>query len=168
MAGRTLASRKRPEQPGDWIRCNYGSGASVNTFPLSFAPRDMPGNGSVYKTATGELIPDRGSVRVRGETDTEWPIQLTGRVSGVHKVLVSGAKLAEAGLCSWLDHGGGWLVHKKSKEAKAITQMLEQAAWKEEAPMHQLYEENGVYNFYMRLGAGGSIAAVEMESDAKM
>ena len=41
------------------IKCNLDSGASVNTFPLSFSDgMKTTGNGRVYKTASGELIED--------------------------------------------------------------------------------------------------------------
>ena len=51
-----------------WVRFNLDPGAAVGAFPRSFAPAGaMSGNGKNYRTASGELLPDEGRMRLTGE-----------------------------------------------------------------------------------------------------
>ena len=46
----------------EWVKMNLDSGAGVTSFPLKYGP-ESSGNGSMYKTASGECIPDGGPCR---------------------------------------------------------------------------------------------------------
>ena len=53
------------------------------------------------------------------------------------------------------------MVHKGTDVAKKIESLLSVESKKEQHSMLPIYEENGVYNFYMKLGESGSVSAVE-------
>ena len=53
------------------------------------------------------------------------------------------------------------MIHKTSPVAKKIQQLLSLESKKSGHGMMPVYEENGVYNFYLKLGQGGSVAGVE-------
>ena len=145
----------------EWIRMNLDSGAAVSAFPRRMAPPGAKGNGTAYRTASGELIKDEGSMRVRAEDERGFLRSLTGRVADVHKPLVSQARCAEVGQNTWLTKGGGWMVHKSSKVSQKIGQLLEQEAKKPGHTMLPIHEERGVYNFYLKVGDKGSLSALE-------
>ena len=47
----------------DWVKMNLDTRAAVNTFPLNFGP-ERARDGRFYRTASGEWIPDRGSLAI--------------------------------------------------------------------------------------------------------
>eukprot|EP00959_Pyramimonas_sp_CCMP1952_P272014 5687326-Pyramimonas_sp.AAC.1 len=63
---------------------NLDSGAGVTSFPLGFGP-ESSGNGSLYKTASGECIPDGGPWELFGYDENGRWRSLRGRLGGVHK-----------------------------------------------------------------------------------
>ena len=48
------------------MKLNLATGAAVTAFPESMAPDGLQGNGNNYKTAAGELTPDKGQIRIKG------------------------------------------------------------------------------------------------------
>ena len=50
---------------------------------------------------------------------------------------------------------------KDSKVGKEVSRVLQKEARKDKHGMMPIYEEKGVYNFYLRMGSGGSIAPLE-------
>jgi hypothetical protein len=87
--------------PG-WIRCNLDTGASVTVFPKKMFEEDtLEEDGMKLKTASGEVISRYGETTLHGR-DTEGVIRkLKGKVSDVHKVLVSASKMHEKGYSTW-------------------------------------------------------------------
>ena len=82
--------------------------AAVNTFPLTFGPGGA-GDGSFYRTASGEWIPDGGAWQFQGYDENGLLRSLNGRLAGVHKVLCSAAEIACKGRQDFhLGHGGGY------------------------------------------------------------
>ena len=156
-----------PLSQEEWIQFNLDSGAAVSAFPKHLAPPGLIGNGRNYKTASGEFIPDEGSVRLKAEDEYGRLRGVTGRVTAVHKPLIAASQCADKGQNSWLTKGGGWMVQKDSEVSKKVESLLQKEAAKAEHEMLPIYEENGVYNFYLRMGRHGSIAPLE-ESKAKV
>ncbi|CAK0805504.1 unnamed protein product, partial [Prorocentrum cordatum] len=144
----------------DWMKFNWDSGAAVSAFPRSFAPpTGMKGKGSTYRTASGELVPaedENGVLRA-----------LKGRVTNVHKPLISVGQAAGAGQCSFLGRNGGWIFHEKSPIGKRVVGMLEKEAKTAKHQMLPVYREQGVYNFYLKKGQHGSVAPLEEGLSAK-
>lgn len=87
--------------------------------------------------------------------------KLTGRVASIHKTLVSQSQCAKARQRTYLDDKGGWMFSKDSEAGKKVSKILEKEAKREKHGMLPIYEEKGVYNFYLKMGKGGSIAPLE-------
>ncbi|CAK0850901.1 unnamed protein product [Prorocentrum cordatum] len=152
----------------DWMKFNWDSGAAVSAFPRSFAPpTGMKGNGSTYRTASGELVPDEGSLQLKAEDEYGVLRALKGRVTNVHKPLISVGQAAGAGQCSFLGRNGGWIFHEKSPIGKRVVGMLEKEAKTAKHQMLPVYREQGVYNFYLKKGQHGSVAPLEEGFSAK-
>ncbi|CAK0864353.1 unnamed protein product, partial [Prorocentrum cordatum] len=144
----------------DWMKFNWDSGAAVSAFPRSFAPpTGLKGNGSTYRTASGELVPDEGSLQLKAEDEYGVLRALKGRVTNVHKPLISVGQAAGAGQCSFLGRNGGWIFHEKSPIGKRVVGMLEKEAKTAKHQMLPVYREQGVYNFYLKKGQHAAAAA---------
>ena len=82
----------------------------MNTFRLNFGP-DGARDGRCYRTASGEWIPDGGAWQFSGYDENGLLRSLSGRLTGVHKVLCSAAEIARVGRQDfYLGHGGGYVV----------------------------------------------------------
>ncbi|CAK0857259.1 unnamed protein product [Prorocentrum cordatum] len=157
-----------PFAQDDWMKFNWDSGAAISAFPRSFAPpTGMKGNGSTYRTASGELVPDEGSLQLKAEDEYGVLRALKGRVTNVHKPLISVGQAAGAGQCSFLGRNGGWIFHEKSPIGKRVVGMLEKEAKAAKHQMLPVYREQGVYNFYLKKGQHGSVAPLEEGLSAK-
>ena len=136
---------------GTWQKLNYDTGAAITVFKKSVAPEGVAsGNGRSYRTATGELTEDAGAIRMTAEDEDDVKRGVSGRLADVHKTLVSASKSAKLGMNGWISEGGGWLVPEASKASRQIHQMLERMSRTPKHGMIRLYEENGVYNFYLK------------------
>ena len=135
-----------------WIRFNYDSGAADTALSeKGFAVPDLQPSGQSYKTASGEFVPDKGRVKISGGDENGHERSLTGRVAGVHKCLVSAAKVAQAGSSGWLSKEGGYLIPASHPVHKKVEKLLEKAAAEHKSQILPLYLERGVYNFYMKV-----------------
>ena len=139
-----------------WIKLNYDSGAAVTAFPKSGVPQNLvqSSSSSSYKTAGGQLVPDLGGVKLTAEDENGQLRRVQGRVSEVHKSLISASKSAQMGQNGWLTKGGGWLVPENSRASEKIHKILQEESEKEGNKMIPLYEERGVYNFYLKMTPG--------------
>lgn len=157
---------------GEWIKCNYDTGCARSVVPLREGDAVQDGDGTTYRTASGETIEDQGEAILKGRCEHGISRTLRARRADVHKVLVSGAKAAKF-QDAWITEGGGYLVPRTSPIAKGMQKELDRLI-----KMHgdkgliPLYEENGVYNFYLRREAppaqdvqrdGGAVASAEVE-----
>ena len=145
---------------GQWIKMNYDTGAAQTAFPRAiaseFSEKPVVGNGQCYRSATGELIEDEGGLKVTAETERGDMARVSGRVASVHKPLVSAAKSAGFGQNGWITKHGGWLIPDNSAISHKIKKLLDKEAAKQNHSMIPLYEELGVYNFYLKVGGRGS------------
>ena len=62
-----------------------GHRSALNTFPLNFGPEGA-GDRRVYRTASGEWIPDGGAWQFEGCDENGLLRSLNGRPTGVHNV----------------------------------------------------------------------------------
>ena len=114
------------------------------------------------KTASGELVPTKGQTRVVGEDDRGRNWALKGTRVKCHKPLISAARMVNLGWDHWMTSGGGYCIRRDSAVAKKIAALLEEEASKPDAcGLLRLYEEFGVYNFYLRMGSDGGVKPVE-------
>jgi len=148
----------------NWLKFNYDTGAAVTAFPKGLVESSPGGgNGRSYRTATGELTSDEGSLRAMGLDENGNQNRVVGRIAGVHKVLVSASRSAGFGRNGWITKGGGYLAPDDSKRSRLVKKIMEKEAAKDKRIM-KLYEENGVYNFYLKVGGkDGSLEYVPEE-----
>ena len=87
----------------------------------------------------------------------------------MHKPLVSAAALANQGWEMWFTQGGGWAYKRDSPVADKVRKLLEQESLKEEVRMLPIWEESGVYNFYLYMGQRSKVeeAAALQKKESK-
>ena len=134
----------------EWVKLNLDTGAAVTAFPESMAPPGLQGNGQNYKTATGQLTPDKGQVVLRGYSENNRKMKVTARVAEVHKPLLSASRVVNGGQCIWLSSGGGWLIEKGDVAARQVERILWQNGMRGKSTFVPIYEEKGVYNIYLK------------------
>ena len=71
---------------------NLDTGAAV-PFPLNCGP-ETAGDGRLYRTASGEWIPDGEAWQFQGYGENGLLRSLNGRLTGAHKVSCSAAEIA--------------------------------------------------------------------------
>ena len=143
-----------------WIKCNFDTGAARTALPEDEDKPQGKETGKFYRTASGEVIPDMGVSTLCGTDEEGKYLRLSGNVTRVHKVLVSAAAVHRKKNFTVLEAGGGYIIPEGSALGKEMRDsyrnLLEKHGTKELVP---LWEENGVYNFYLRkdrdLGAIG-------------
>ena len=147
--------------PDGWLSFTYDTGAAVTAFPLDMeiGESEAPSEAS-YKTASGEIIQDRGGIRLVGTTENEELVQLNGRRTDVHKVLLSAGKVHAKGHLAVLGKGGGYIVPAGSDLAGLLREVVAQHACRTPGVV-PLHEERGTYVGYMKVesDAGGPAPA---------
>ena len=83
---------------------------------------------------------------------------------GVHKVLVSAYRVHEKDNFSLLESGGGYIIPKNSYVGRAVMKSMRDAInWYGEAGLIPVYEEQGVYNFYLQVPSDAKSSSSEGE-----
>ena len=73
-----------------WLRWTYDTGATISAFPVDAKiDTETQSNECSCKTASGELISDRGGLRVQGTTEYGYGVIIQARKADVHKTLIS-------------------------------------------------------------------------------
>ena len=134
----------------EWVKLNLDSGAAVTAFPESLAPPGCQGNGNNYKTATGELTPDKGQIKITGTSENKRKLRITARVANVHKPLLSASRCVNGGQCVWLSEGGGGMIETTDPVIKQVESILWKHAMQGKPTFIPVYEERGVYNVYVK------------------
>ena len=150
-----------------WDQCekfNFDTGAAATVFPKHMAGENFKGqaNGRSYKTASGESIPDHGGLKLRGRDESNLLRTITGRVTDVHKPLTSASQCLGGGnqLC-WLDSDGGWIIPRGGVIGKALENELQRLIQKHGSErLLPVYQEKGVYNFYLQIEGREELNAV--------
>ena len=86
--------------------------------------RKTHANDCSHKTASGELISDRGGLRVQGTTDYGYGVTFQSRKADVHKTLISASKVRRKGHVAVVDSNGGYIVPYNSMLARKIQQLV--------------------------------------------
>ena len=103
------------------------------------------------KTASGEVIGTYGDGCIRG-TDRHGIVRkVNGKISDVHKILVSASRMHKKGFCTWMGPGGGDIIPLNDPVCQALGAAYDKAIKQYgDNGIIPLYEENGVYNFYLK------------------
>ena len=151
------------------ITVAFDTGAAVTTVPeklAEFVRED--GNEQRYRTASGELITDKGSTCILGQDERYNNKVIRGRVTEVRKTLASGAAVCKSNMVM-LNESGGEIIPKNSNIAKHLERELEKAKrwYPDEAKTSTpLRIEKGVFVFdFWRKKEEKEVNAVEGERD---
>ena len=136
---------------GTYQQFNLDSGAAVSLMPKDFALTEGP-TGRAYKTASAEVIPDYGKVTVQGRDQSGQLVEITSRVTDVHKPLLAASDVAKRGMNTWLTPTGGALIHRDGPIGRGMQKALTELIMKYgTVGMIRLYNEDGVYNCYLKM-----------------
>lgn len=145
----------------EWLKCNFDTGAAITAIPKQLAPDGGKPSEATYKTASGEMIHDYGSVAITGEDEHGQQRRLKGHATDVHKILISASAVHGKGFESWIGNGGGQIMPINHPVTQGLKREFERLC-----KLHgtegfvPLYEERGVYNFYLR--TSGKSSAVSL------
>ena len=104
-----------------WLRWTYDTSAAISEFPLvARIGTETEANDCCYKTASGELISDRGGLRQQGTTQYGYGVTFQGRKADVRKTLISASKVHSKGHVAVVDLNGGYIISYKSTPARKI------------------------------------------------
>ena len=147
----------------------FDTGAAVTTVPekmAEFIRED--GSEQRYRTASGELITDKGSTCLLGQDERYNNKVIRGRVTEVRKTLASGSAVCKSNMVM-LNESGGEIIPKNSNIAKHLERELEKAKkwYPDEAKTSTpLRIEKGVFVFdFWRKKELKEVNAVEGEGD---
>ena len=148
-----------------WLKINYDTGAAVTGIPEQYAIPGAKGNGDKFTTASGELVEDQGGLRIQAVDENGRMARISGRIAKVHKILCSASRCAQAGKNGWVTDGGGYLIPDDSALSHKIKKLIDVEAAKPYNQLIPVYQENGVYNFYVKMGKGIKGTKVEVLND---
>ena len=154
-----------------WCRCNLDTGAAVTVFPKGLTSSDGKDGVYAFKTASGEVVDDHGGGALTGRGEDGAPRRLRGRIADVHKPLVAASQTCEKDNVVLMTAGGGVILRRWHPAAIAMEKALKFNRQWYPSGITDLYQERGVYNFYIELQeskAKKDIAPVgEDEEDAQ-
>ena len=146
------------------VRLTYDTGAAVVALPESFA-NDYKLTGKPegsYKTASAEIVQDRGGRTVKGVDANSNRLKLGGRVADVHKPLIAGSQIAKnADTLLWDD--GGYIMPKGGVIARKMRAYMAKLTQEHGvASLTPLYIHNGVYclDYWLHPAKGEDLAAM--------
>jgi hypothetical protein len=150
------------------VRLTYDTGAAVVALPESFAT-DYRISGKPegsYKTASAEIVQDKGARVIKGEDSYGNRLKLGGRVADVHKPLIAGSEIAKnADTVLWGD--GGYIMPKGGKIASEMRKCMAQLIKKYgDTSLTPLYIHNGVYvmDYWLHPATGTDMAPLDSET----
>ena len=114
------------------MRWTYDTGAAISAFPLDARiGTETQANDCSYKTASGELISDRGGLRAQGTNEHGYGVTFQGRKADVHKTLISASKVHSKGDVAVVDSNGGYIIRYNGMLARKIQQPVDKETDKE-------------------------------------
>ena len=135
----------------EWMKFNLDTGAAQTAIPEKWnAIKVKPGSTVTFKTASGELVPGQGTGVYEGSDENGGRCRISGPVTNVHKPLVSAYRCMSKGRLLVLDENGGHIVPLNTPVAYDIQKALKKASWKQKQRWIPVYQENGIYNFYLK------------------
>ena len=137
----------------EWLTCNYDTGCARTVVPISEGVTEcdqVRTDGTTYRTASGQVLDDRGAIIVPIADENGRECFLKARCVDVHKTLVSASACSRT-QDAWITNDGGWLWPRDGplgrELAKAVDKIMAKHGHKDIIP---IYKERGVYNFYVR------------------
>ena len=137
----------------EWVKFNLDTGAAQTAVPKDWVKDKVTVTGAsevIFKTASGELVPSEGTGTFEGFGESGMRCRVRGAIADVHKPLVSAHKCLGFGRIAVLDENGGQLVPVNSKAGRAIQGIINRSRAAEVKTWLPVYQEKGVYNFYLR------------------
>ena len=141
---------------GDWLRFSLDTGAAQTAVPKDWVNDKVTVAGSsevIFKTASGELAPSEGTGTFEGFGESGMRCRVRGAIADVHKPLVSADKCLGFGRIAVLENGGQ-LAPVNSKAGRAIQGIINRLTAAEAETWLPVYQERGVYNFYLKTKGG--------------
>lgn len=109
------------------IEVNLDTGAAVTAIPLELADKlgseRTDSNGTSYRTANGEEIQDEGGMTLGVQDNGYNAVKFQGRVTDVHRMLLSGSQAAQSHHIA-LGKNGGVLIPRGSPAAKEYSNFM--------------------------------------------
>ena len=129
------------------VKATLDTGAGQTAFPLKTPLVELQKpNGSKYKTANGILVSDEGGGTMKGWTTKDKGVRITGRFADVHKILLSGTRVANEKNDMWLGDDGGYIMPRSGKIAQAMRSHFDHLVEKYgDKELIDVYIEGGVY-----------------------
>ena len=108
------------------MRWAYNTGAGISAFPLDAEiGTETQANECSFKTAPGELIFDRGGLRMQGTSECGYGVTLQGRKADVHKTPISASNVHRKGHVADVESNGGYIIPNNSTLARKIQEFVQ-------------------------------------------
>ena len=138
------------EAGNSWVLCNFDTGADT-AIPKTMAAGKLETSDVTYKTASGELVPGYGDGMLEGSDENGKLRKIGGEFTEVHKILASAAAIHNKGHVTILEAGGGYVIPIGSKVGRELMDAYRKILAKHgNTDPIPLWEERGVYNFYLQ------------------
>ena len=134
---------------GHWqkLEVNLDTGAAVTAIPLSLAQEyglSEPPNETKYKTANGDELVDEGGVKLSAQDSHYNKLAIDGRVTDVHRVLLSGQSAAKTHHIA-LGPNGGALRPKRTEASREYDKFMKRLTQKYSKEMTPVKVRKGIY-----------------------
>ena len=150
-AAELMSLEERNVDENGWLRFTFDTGAAITAFPSDMDVGEKTAqNDATYRTASGEVIEDRGGLAVSGWSESGHPVRLSGRRADVHKVLVAAGQVHTRGHITILEKGGGYIIPGESDLAKKIKRLVSNEI-DHVVGVLPIYEEKGTYAGYVQV-----------------
>ena len=152
LNGTQLVNQKEDDLSAvEWTKFNLDTGAAQTAIPIAWdSIKTEPGGEVTFKTASGELVQSEGTGAYFGTDENGTRCKVSGPRAGVHKPLVSAHKCLSKGRLAILDKHGGYIVPLDTAAGKDIQRILKKSSHSQRKQWLRLYQERGVYNFYLQ------------------
>ena len=121
---------------------------------LDISTMDLSG----FCTASGEIIEEQGNASQAGYSERGRAMRFRRKLHNVHKPLVSMSQVAGKGNLAIMTSDGGSVIEADSIGGRLITAVLAKIRNRTRpgagGELLRLYNENGVYNFYLQCADG--------------
>ena len=109
-----------------WLTWTYDTGAAIWAFPLGARiGTETQANDCSYKTASRELITDRGGLRVQGTSEYGYGVTFQGWKADVHKTLISASEVHSKRHVAVVDSNEGYIILYNSTLARMIQELVQ-------------------------------------------
>ena len=158
----SFGSESTESESTEWthVVAGFDTGAAVTAIPsslkktLGLNPSETIARN--YKTASGELLADEGGTVLNGYDNEGRGRSVSGRLVGVHRMLVSGSAAGKKN-CVFLDGDTGMIIPNDGPIADGTRRSLQQLIQrhpKDAKRLTSVYEKSGIYCFDLWLQRG--------------